>query len=119
MSDLDLEATWISVFLDVGVIRTELDEAARKAGLRWYGDGKFDELQDSAPHASALRAVAMQYVSQPQSWVRLMSVLANSVMFASNEKELRTNLLKLVAFATAWIEDIERRGKPGYKDGNG
>lgn len=117
MSDIDMQATWVTTLLDVGALRVELEEAAHKEGLRWYGDGKDDDLQDAVRYAKALRAVYLQYASKPDSWTRLLSLLANSVMFSKDEKELREGLIKLAAFVVSWVEDIDRRKVPGYKEG--
>lgn len=117
MSDFDIQSTWVTALLDVGQLRVELEESAIASGLRWYGDGKRDDLQDGARYAAALQAVYTQYCRQPDSWTRLLSYLANSTMFSDNEEALRGNLTKIAAMSVAWIEDIDRRSRNGAKGG--
>lgn len=115
--EFDLEATWVTALLDVGVLRVELERSAVAEGYRWYGDGKVDDLQDSTKYATALQSVYAQYCRQPTSWTRLLSYLANSTMFSENEEALRENLIKIAAMTVAWVEDIDRRSRNGAKDG--
>lgn len=115
MSDLDIQATWIGVFLDVAEVRVTLENDAKRQGLRWYGDQKIDDLQDATRYAPRLQAIFDQYQRKPESWTRLLAYLTNCVVFAGDEKTLRRNLLKITAFTVAWVEDIDRRAVPGYK----
>lgn len=117
MSELDIEATWVTTLLDVSALRVKLEESAKAEGLRWYGDGKRDDLQDGVRYRPALDAVYAQWCRKPESWTRLLAYLSNLAMFSENERELRDNLLKLTAFTVAWVEDIDRRALPGYKKG--